>query len=990
MKRRKFLQVAGVTGAGLAAGCGTGEPEKWLPYLVPNEDIVPGIPTFYASTCRECPAGCGILVKTREGLPTKIEGNPQHPVNRGSLCARGQAALQGLYNPDRFTQPMKRTGDSWAPITWEQAETELAEALATAQSGGRDRIAFVSGAGSGPLDRLSDAWLTAFGSNRRLRYEAFAYEPLREANRLTFGVATVPQHDFAAARYILSFGADFLETWLSPNENARGFAASHAWHDGRMAKFVAVEPRRGMTGYSADEWVAPKPGTEHLVALAIANAIVRGGRSRATGGDGDALRGFLARFDAATVASQADVPAEVIERLAREFSEASPSLAVGGGVAGQHAAATQTAVAVNILNIVAGNVGRTVFMPATSVFDRVARYRDMTALVDALNAGSIEVMLVHGTNPAYSMPAGAGFASAFAKARLKVAFATCMDETTQLCDLVLPDHHSLESWDVVEPTGGVSGVVQPVIRPIHDTRQTFDVLLSVALRAGKTIAPAGVTTARGMVERAISGGDATLQRGGTFSTATPRAARMSRDFARLDFAPAAFTGPADGPVLVPVPSPMLYDGRGANKPWLQEIPDPAAKITWQSWIELHPETAAALGVANGDNVDVTVGSRSQTFLAYVYPGVRKDVVAVPIGNGHTAYGRYASGTGASVLSLLENTADPSGAPALVQARAALSGGGFGTKLATTEGSARQHGRGIARITSVADMRAGVHHEEHDPFTPAERQAIGDAAAMHAAKRDLDEYAKPHPKWEMVFDLSRCTGCSACVAACHAENNIPTVGVEQVQRSREMSWIRLERYYEGDTSGTNWQVAQVPMMCQHCANAPCEPVCPVYAAYHTPDGLNGQIYNRCVGTRYCANNCPYKVRYFNWWDYGAPGAPLFAFPGTLAWQLNPDVTVRTKGVMEKCTMCVQRIRFAQNDARVRGRPLYDGEFTTACAQTCPSGAITFGDAKDAGSRVSQLKHDERHYTVFEILNTRPGITYLSRVVDAPAQAGGAEH
>ena len=990
MKRRKFLQVAGVTGAGLAAGCGTGEPDKWMPYLVPPEDIVPGVPTYYATTCRECPAGCGILVKTREGLPTKIEGYPQHPVNRGRLCARGQAALQGLYNPDRFTQPMKRTGDSWAPISWEQAETELSEALASAQSAGRDRIAFVSGAGSGPLDRLTDAWLTAFGSARRLRYEAFAYEPLREANRLTFGVATVPQHDFAAAHYILSFGADFLETWLSPTENARGFAASHAWNNGRMAKFVAVEPRRGMTGFSADEWIAPRPGTEHLVALAIANAIVRSGRSRATGGDGDALRGFLARFDAATVAGQADIPAEAIERLAREFSEASPSLAVGGGVAGQHAAATQTAVAVNILNAVAGNIGRTVFLPASSVWDRVARYRDMTGLVDALNQGSVDVMLVHGTNPVYSMAAGSAFAEAFSKARLKVSFADCMDETTALCDLVLPDHHSLESWDLVEPMGGVTSVVQPAVRPIHDTRQAFDVLLSVATRAGKTVAPAGVTTARGMVERALgANAEAALQRGGTFAGATPRAARLSREFARLEFAPVAFAGQAGGPVLLPVPSPMLYDGRGANKPWLREIPDPATKITWQSWIELHPETAASLGVANGDSVSVTVGSRAQTFVAYVYPGVRRDVVAVPLGNGHTNYGRWASAPGANAMALLDNVADSSGALALVQGRAAL-GGGAGGKLATTEGSSRQHGRGIARITAAADIRGGVHHEEHVPLTQVEQQAIRDAAAAHAAKANLDEYARPHPKWEMVIDLSRCTGCSACMAACYAENNVPTVGMEQVQKGREMHWIRLERYFEGDTSGTNFQVAQIPMLCQHCQNAPCEPVCPVYAAYHTPDGLNGQIYNRCVGTRYCANNCPYKVRYFNWWDYGQPGAPKYAFPGTLAWQLNPDVTVRTKGVMEKCTMCVQRIRFAQNDARVRGRELRDGEFTTACAQTCPSGAITFGNALDASSQVSHLKHDERHYTVFEILNTKPGITYLSRVVDAQPAAGGGEH
>jgi len=244
---------------------------------------------------------------------------------------------------------------------------------------------------------------------------------------------------------------------------------------------------------------------------------------------------------------------------------------------------------------------------------------------------------------------------------------------------------------------------------------------------------------------------------------------------------------------------------------------------------------------------------------------------------------------------------------------------------------------------------------------------------------VGEYAKPQPKWEMTVDLSRCTGCSACMTACYAENNIPVVGEEQTQRHRGMAWIRLERYFEGDTSGTDWQVRQIPMLCQQCENAPCEPVCPVYAAYHTPDGLNGQVYNRCVGTRYCANNCPYKVRYFNWWDYGRDGDPYYSFPEPLNWQLNPDVTVRTKGVMEKCTFCVQRIRFAQNDAKVRGRELSDGDVTPACVQTCPADAFVFGDAHDPASRVSSRRKDERGYAVFDMLNTRPGITYLERVI-----------
>jgi len=365
----------------------------------------------------------------------------------------------------------------------------------------------------------------------------------------------------------------------------------------------------------------------------------------------------------------------------------------------------------------------------------------------------------------------------------------------------------------------------------------------------------------------------------------------------------------------------------------------------------------------------------------VYPGVRRDVAAMPIGQGHTAYGRSARGRGANVLDLLAGDAtDPAGALAFCSTRVTLAKTGHRTPLATTEGSARQHDRGIARAVTLAAARAGhVEAPELGGPTEVERAAIAAAAASQAERRDIGTYAKPQPKWEMTIDLSRCTGCSACMTACYAENNIPVVGEEQTQRHRGMAWIRLERYLEGDTAGTDWQVRQIPMLCQQCENAPCEPVCPVYAAYHTPDGLNGQVYNRCVGTRYCANNCPYKVRYFNWWDYGTVGGPYFAFPEPLNLQLNPDVTVRTKGVMEKCTFCVQRIRFAQNDAKVRKRELADGDITPACAQTCPADAILFGDAHDPASRLSRAKGDARGYHVFDMLNTRPGITYLERVV-----------
>jgi molybdopterin-containing oxidoreductase family iron-sulfur binding subunit len=991
MKRRRFLQVAGVTGAGLAAGCGSGNADHLVPYLIPSDDLIPGIPTVYASTCRECPAGCGIHVKTREGRAIKIEGNPHHPVNRGRLCARGQAALQGLYDPDRIAQPRQRNGNVWKPITWDQAVAQIASAVGAAGASGTDRLAFITGADSGTLDRLYDTFLAAFRSTRRLRYEAFAYEPLREASRLTFGVATVPEPDFAAARYILSFGADFLETWLSPTEFARGFAESHGYRDGRMARFVAVEPRRGLTGFSADEWVAPKPGTEGMLALGIAYAVMRQGKARVAGVDADRLRAILARFDAPSVAGATGVEEAVIERLATEFAEAQPSLAVAGGVANQHRAATQTAVAVNLLNYVAGNVGRTVRLPAASPWERVSKYADMRTLIAAMNAGAVDVAMVHGTNPAFTLPATAGFAEAFAKVRLKVAFASHPDETAELADLVLPDHTPLEQWGALEPMAGVRSLVQPVMTPVHDTRQAADVLLAIAAQAGKSVAPAGVTTARDLVAAGIAPRvfDAELAAGGTFAAAAPRPVRLAMDFARLSFALPAFDGPAEGLVLLAVPSAALYDGRGANKGWLQELPDPTTKITWQTWVEVHPETANRLGVRNGDVVDVVAGARKVTAVVYVFPGVRRDVAAMPIGQGHTAYGRLARGRGASPLALLAADAtDASGALAFCQTRVTIVPTGERRPLATTEGSARQHDRGIARTVTLAALTAGHAEHEVEAITAAEQAAIDSAAASQLQRTNLGIYGKDNPKWELAIDLSRCTGCSACVTACYAENSIPVVGESQVVRSREMAWIRIERYYDGFAggendlpTGTDFEVRQTPMLCQQCANAPCEPVCPVYAAYHTPDGLNGQIYNRCVGTRYCANNCPYKVRYFNWWDYGNPASEQYSFPGTLSWQLNPDITVRTKGVMEKCTFCVQRIRFAQNDARVRGRTLQDGDITTACAQTCPAGAITFGNARDPESRVSRTKQDERGYHVFQQLNTQPGVTYLSRVLHA---------
>ncbi len=476
----------------------------------------------------------------------------------------------------------------------------------------------------------------------------------------------------------------------------------------------------------------------------------------------------------------------------------------------------------------------------------------------------------------------------------------------------------------------------------------------------------------------------TLAQGGIYDAApTPTAVRLASGAAQVIGTSPAFTGEGEF-LFAPSASSMLYDGRGADKPWLLENPDPVTKITWQSWVEIHPETAAELDIREGEIVRLVSASGSIEAPAYLYPGVRRDVVSAPLGYGHTNFGEYATGRGANALDLLAAPGDAAFVP-YVSTRVRLEKTRRYQKVAKTEGNNRQLGRGIAEAMPLAAAQKGLtpeeaHHEAagsgaHEINTPGELEAIAGFAAAQKAATLKGNYVGDHPQWGMTIDLAKCTGCSACVTACYAENNIPTVGESEVLRGREMSWMRIERYYEGGEDGEPLEARFVPMLCQHCANAPCEPVCPVYAAYHTPDGLNGQVYNRCVGTRYCSNNCPFKVRYFNWFAYNKK-----AFPEPLNLQLNPDVTVRARGVMEKCTFCVQRIRGAQNEAALQHRALRDGDVTSACAQACPSDAIIFGDRMDPNSRVAMSAADPRGYHVFEETNVRSSVTYLAKVLN----------
>ncbi len=986
LDRRNFLKLAGLTGVAGTTGCGTQQAAKLISLTVPPEQVPLGESIWYATTCRECPAGCGVMARAQDGRVTKVEGNPRHPINEGGLCIRGQASVQGLYNPDRFRQPLARSAGALELVSWEQAEAQVAVRLRELASDGRtNQIAFLSGHNGPAMDSLVRGWMAAFSSNRYLVYEPFSPAPLREANRLAFGREAVPDYRIAESDYLISFGADFLETWISPVGYSRGFARMREVSpDGGRGKFVQVEPRLSMTGANADEWIAIRPGGETLLALSMARTIL----SEQLGAlpppvERRRLETLLAPFTPGQVSASVDLPPETIERLAREFAAARKGIALGGGVGVSGEDSTAALLAIQLLNYVTGRVGDTVRFDGARRLVATASAGEIGELVESMNRGEVEVLFLHHANPVFLLPPETGFAAALGKVPLVVSFSSFPDETTALAHVVLPDHTPLEQWGDESPSRGVHSLMQPAMNPVFDTKPAGDVLLGLARAVGLSVesvlgeGASGNETFQDYLRQSWreahkeqAGGDFDqfwhdcLVRGGHWdSTADDtegkpvERVRLSDEVFDFAFAPPQSENAADFFLHV-YPSSRFYDGRGANRPWLQEIPDPITKIAWNSWVEIHPETAARLGVAEGDLVAVESAAGRLEAPAYLYAGLRQDTVAIPLGQGHEGFGRYATGRGVNPARLLPARADgASGGLAWAGVSVKLSRAEGSARLARTDGSLTDLGRGFAQVIPLSVLTG-----ESPPEPAAERET----------SRAYPELYPPHEhedyRWGMAINLSSCTGCSACVAACYAENNIPVVGELEVSRGRSMDWLRIERYMEEISPAPDIRFS--PMMCQQCDNAPCEPVCPVNATMHSPEGLNVQVYNRCVGTRYCSNNCPYKVRAFNWFDYG--------FEEPLNLQLNPEVSVRSKGIMEKCTFCIQRIHSAKDHARNEGRKVLDGEATPACAQSCPTQAIVFGNLLDPDSNVSRLSAKQHGYRVLEELNTKPAVTYLPKV------------
>lgn len=947
--RRTFLKTMGVAGA--AAGLTACQnPERILPLIVPDPREDPGRPQQFSTVCRECPAGCGMMATVNDGRTGKAEGNPDHPVNRGKLCLRGQTSVQGLYNPDRFRQPHLRDAHGvLRPTDWATALARFEQEVNTARAAGGSGIAWLGQLETGSMDVLIRQWLGQQGAPPPVYYEYFSYDVLRRGFEITGGRAVVPRYVFPKARYILSFGAEFLETYVSNVEYAGGFAGAHSYGQTTTpARFVAVGPRLSLTAANADEYWPARPGTEALIAEALLAAVARFLGRAAPGGAATTL-------EAAAAAS--GVEANVIERAAARLVARRPSLVLGPGYGTDSRAALGCQIAVNRLNDLLGNTGVTVLPDEPHALTSVATQAEVYELARRAGQGAVRLLLLHHANPLYHHPQWRGGLS---QAAYKVSFASWMDETTETADLILPDNHFLESWGDYTPWPGATGVLQPTRIPVYTTRQTGDVLLGGRqgafrdwFRARWQQAMGGepelnALLQKGVTDTAVPGGRSAVGSGPSFAKASEGAT-----------AAAEFDGSGEFYLDV-FPSVQLFDGRQANRSWAQEISEPLSKVAWDPWVELHPDTAKRLNLEPSEVVRLRSPHGTAEFSVFITTWVRPDTVGVLMGQGHTNFGMWANERGNSPHTLQSDYPGEDGLWHAQTVKVSLEKTGKRRDLANLQQSHLQWDKRLVMAVELQEAATPLA-EEPDEST---RGGISFYHYHHA-------YLKH--RWGMAIDLSSCIGCNACQAACYAENNIAVWGRSSALSHREMTWIRVE-LYEGDaahpSTAMNPDLRFAPIPCQQCGNAPCEYVCPVFAAYHTDEGLNGQVYNRCIGTRYCSNNCIYKVRRFNWYTP--------QWPEPLNQQLNPHVTVRAKGVMEKCTFCVQRIELVELDARTNGTPIPDGAIQTACQQTCPTSAIIFGDRLDPDSLVSKLSRHERAYGMLADENTYPAVSYLKKV------------
>ena len=1004
--RRDFLKYLGFStaAAAIAAGCKT-PVRKAIPFANKPADIVPGVSKYYATTYVQDGDVLPILAKVRDGRPIKIEGNDECAYTGGKTSARAQASVLDLYDTNRLTHPKRKVGDKFQEVpTFEQLDKMIGDAMA----GATNPVLLTSTITSPSTKEI----IAKYPGLKHVQYDADSFSGMLMANEATFAKRAIPSYNFAKAKVIVSLGADFLGTWLNPVEFARQYSQTRKLKDGasEMSRHLQFESFMSMTGANADERFTHRPSEAGAVASALLAAIAG---------------------NAATNALNDKVKAG-ITKAAAELAASKGAAVV---VSGSNDVNVQTIV--NAINNAIGAYGSAIDWSTTLNY-RQGVDKDLSDLIDQMNAGQVGAIMIYGANPSYNYHAADKFNAALAKVKTKISFNEYLDETTEHCDYVIPAHHFLESWGDAEPKSGYTSFIQPTIHPLFKTRAFQTSILKwsgnntdyetyfknywetklgsktafdAALQKGVIDGNAKSITATSIGAKDSTGAKPPL----VTMQATTAPSPGSFNGASVQDAASAISGTRKGGKieLVLYQKVSIGTGKQGTNPWLQELPDPITKATWDNYVMMSmPLAKEIVGVdlIGGSErhinnyeyypekpvVTVTVGGKSVELPVMIIPGMDKDTIAIAVGYGRSKnLGKAAGEVGKNVYGFSSSNATTRDnySPDVTVADANKT---YRVARAQVHNS-YEHRSEVVKETSLASFV-----KDRKQFKRFREELAADFAPKTGDFRTESTIYPDHPqpglKWGMSVDMNSCTACGACVVACHAENNVPVVGKREVARYHDMHWLRIDRYFvtnEKDPDDVKAVVFQ-PMLCQHCDNAPCENVCPVAATNHSSEGLNQMAYNRCIGTRYCANNCPYKVRRFNWADY--TGAD--SFPNNRDQQLvgkldpvvehmnddltrmvlNPDVTVRSRGVMEKCSFCVQRLQEAKLDAKKANTTLADGKAKTACMQACPTDAIVFGNVHDKESKVVKTReeNEDRLFYVIEQVHTLPNVNYLAKI------------
>ena len=1047
--RRDFLKYLGFSlGAATLAAC-EAPVVKSIPYVTKPEEITPGVANWYASTYYDGEDYASVLVKTREGRPIHIKGNPRFGINRnpnakkGSLNARINSSVITLYDSMRLKGPMMNGGEAgWSATTWAAADKAVGENL-TRIAGSGKRVVLLTNSVISPSARQAIAAFQAkfggaaapaaegaapatTGKVEHIQMDTISHSGVVNANLKSFGKRVFPSYDLSKADVLVSVGADFLSGWGSVTENTWQYGSRRRPEDATdarpMSRHWQFEARMSLSGANADERVAVKPSQIPSVVMGLHDAVAKklGGATVGGGGVADAA----------------------VAKCAEELVAAKGRCVV---ICGHNDEGTQ--VIVNSINAMLGNYGSTIDL-ANHSWLKQGDDAAVAQLIKDMNAGSVGALLIAGVNPAYSLPNAGEFKEGLKKVELSVSFSGYADETASLCSSILPDHHWLESWHDLLPKPGHYAMAQPAIRPLYDTRQWPETLLrwsGVDKHYHAHIQDVWAAALGSRPGEPVNVGEVwnqSVHDGGYVAyTSAPEAVTFAGDLAAAAATAKKSVEGAGAWEVQLYTKESIGSGLHANNPWLQEMPDPLTKVTWDNYVCMAPADMLSMTgksevkeLALGEQspahvVKVTVGGTVLELPAVPTPGQAQGTVSIALGYGRgengEQVGRAASlrnedgtpmGRNAYPLTALVNGAV---SYAAVNANVEMTPATYALGLTQTQLTGMDRDSIIKETTfkkwSAHDPRGAKDH--HNGYNEVEMLAVhedvnhdGQIDARDKVPATEINLWKDHPveqvghHWGMSIDLNSCIGCGACITACNSENNIPVVGKDEVRRSRDMHWMRIDRYY---SSPTKWKEGReagegkiglyrkmeepedqptvffMPVMCQHCNHAPCETVCPVAATTHSNEGLNMMAYNRCIGTRYCANNCPYKVRRFNWFNYVTEkfGDVNPAWDAVGRMVLNPDVVVRSRGVIEKCTLCVQQIQAGKLAAKKAGKPVQDGAIETACSAGCPTNAITFGDLNDEKSQVKALSASERAYHMLEEIGVQPNITYLAKVRNA---------